>query len=112
MNLRILLTALAVAFPAAAQKVERVVGATTMELEHKASGRKLATEIWYPPAGNPRAEDLSFRPPLRPLSVARKTEPASGNRPLLIVSLANWGSRYSHGWLALRLVDSGCPLLS
>ena len=90
----------------------RVVGATTLELDNHASRRKIATELWYAPAGNPKAEDLSIRPPLRSLSVARNAEPASGKRPLIVLSHGNWGSRYSQGWLALRLVNSGYVVLS
>jgi len=113
MNLRILLIASAVAaFPAAAQKTDRVVGVATLELENKASGRKLATEIWYAPAGDPKAADLSFRPPLRALTVASGAEPLAGKRPLIILSHGNWGSRYSQGWLALQLVKAGYLVLS
>ena len=115
MKIRILLIALTIAAPgsfSAAARNDRVVGATTMELENKASGRKIVTELWYAPAGNPKAEDLSFRPPLRPVTVARGAEPVSGKRPLIVVSHGNWGSRYSQGWLALKLVNSGYFVLS
>jgi predicted dienelactone hydrolase len=115
MKIRILLTALAMAAPAsfcAAGQNDRVVGATTLELQNKASGRKVVTELWYAPTGNPKAEDLSFRPPLRPVTVARGVEPISGKRPLIVVSHGNWGSRYSQGWLALKLVRSGYIVLS
>jgi predicted dienelactone hydrolase len=95
-----------------ANPVLAAVGATTLELENRSSSRRIAVELWYPPAGNPKAEDLSFRPPLRPLSVARNAQPATGKRPLIVVSHGNWGSRYSQGWLALRLVDSGYVVLS
>lgn len=97
---------------AAAAKKDRVVGATTMELENKANGRKVVTELWYSPTGNPHAEDLSFRPPLRPVTIARNPEPASGKRALIVVSHGNWGSRYSQSWLALKLVDAGYIVLS
>ena len=90
----------------------RVSGATTLELDNQASARNIATELWYAPAGNPKAEDLSFRPPLRPVTVARNAEPAAGKRPLIVLSHGNWGSRYSQGWLALKLVNSGYVVLS
>ena len=114
MKIRILLIVLAIGAPASscADKNERVVGATTIELENKASRRKIVAELWYAPAGNPKADDLSFRPPLRPVSVARGAEPASGKHPLIVVSHGNWGSRYSQGWLALQLVRSGYIVLS
>ena len=115
MKIRILLIALAIAAPvsiSAAAQNDRVVAATTIELENKASGRKIVTELWYAPAGNPKAEDLSFRPPLRPVTVARNADPVSGKRPLIVVSHGNWGSRYSQGWLALKLVNSGYIVLS
>ena len=114
MRMLILLAALAIGAPAtcAAVQNERVVGATTIELQNKVSKRKVVTELWYAPAGNPKAEDLSFRPPLRPVTVARGAEPVSGKRPLIVVSHGNWGSRYSQGWLALKLVRSGYIVLS
>jgi predicted dienelactone hydrolase len=61
-----------------------------------------------------RAADLSFRPPLRPISVARDAAPADpqARRPLVVLSHGNWGSRYSLGWLALKLVDAGYVVLS
>src|SRR5436190_9414346 len=75
-----------------ANPVLAAVGATTLELENRSSSRRIAVELWYPPAGDPKAEDLSFRPPLRPLSVARDAQPAAGKRPLIVVSHGNWGS--------------------
>jgi predicted dienelactone hydrolase len=114
-RIRILLVALAIAAPVsfcAAGQGNGVVAATTVVLDNQASGRRIVTEVWYAPAGNPKAEDLSFRPPLRPVTVARGAQPVSGKRPLVVVSHGNWGSRYSQGWLALKLVDSGYIVLS
>lgn len=88
------------------------VGATTLELDNRSSSRRIAVELWYQPAGNPNTEDLTIRPPLRPLSVARNAQPAAGKRPLIVVSHGNWGTRYSQGWLALKLVNSGYVVLS
>jgi len=105
-------TAAATASVSTAAADGRVVGATTLEFHNQASSRKIATELWYAPSGNPKAEDLSIRPPLRPIAVARNAEPASGKRPLIVLSHGNWGSRYSLGWLALKLVNSGYIVLS
>ena len=109
------LAALAIAaipiLPAAAG-VERVVGAATLTLENKASGRKLPTELWYEAASGARAEDFSFRTPLRSLAVARAAAPAGGKRPLIVLSHGNWGTRYSQGWLAVELVKAGFVVLS
>jgi len=115
MNIRTLLVALAIAAPASpstAAQDNRVIGATTVELDNKASGRKVVSELWYTPAGNPKVETLSIRPPLRPLAIARSATPLSGKRPLILVSHGNWGSRYSQGWLALTLVNAGYIVLS
>lgn len=91
-----------------------VVGATTIELVNPASSRKIAIELWYRPSGNPKAEDMSIRAPLRPLSIARNAAPdyTIGKQPLIILSHGNWGSRYSQGWLALKLVNAGYVVLS
>jgi len=35
-----------------------------------------------------------------------------GRRPLVVLSHGNWGSRYSQGWLALRLVEAGYLVVS
>lgn len=96
----------------AASPVLAAVGATTLELENRSNTRRIAVEIWYPPAGDAKAEDMTIRPPLRPLSVARNARPVPGKRPLMVLSHGNWGSRYSQGWLALKLVDAGYVVLS
>jgi len=98
-------------FCAAAEKAP-AVGATTVELENPASARRVAAELWYAAAGTPKVEELTIRPPLRALTVARNAEPSAGRRPLVVLSHGNWGSRYSQGWLALKLVASGYVVVS
>jgi hypothetical protein len=42
-----------------------VVGTATLELENKATGRKVASELWFKTAPDARIEWLSPRLPLR-----------------------------------------------
>jgi predicted dienelactone hydrolase len=91
-----------------------VVGTATLELEDKARGRKIASELWFKAAGDAKVEWFSPRPPLRSIPIARNADPQAplGKRPLIVVSHGNWGSRFSQGWLALALVKSGYVVLS
>src|SRR5262249_15339978 len=66
------------------------------------------------PAAGAKVEEISFRPPLRPITVARGADPRRdvAKRPIIVISHGNWGSRYSQGWLALKLVNAGYVVLS
>lgn len=91
-----------------------VVGTTTLETHDRASGRKFMSELWFEAAPGSRAEDFAVRAPLRAIPIARNATPAPGwtKRPLVVVSHGNWGSRYSQGWLSMRLVGAGFVVLS
>ena len=91
-----------------------VVGTATLELEDKATGRKVTTELWFKAAPDAKVEWFSPRPPLRSIPIARNAEPQPPLRkhPLIVISHGNWGSRFSQGWLALELVKSGYVVLS
>ncbi len=91
-----------------------VVGTATLELENKATGRKVTTELWFKAVPHATIEWFSPRAPLRPIPIARNTDPQPPLRkhPLIVVSHGNWGSRFSQGWLALELVKSGYIVLS
>jgi predicted dienelactone hydrolase len=91
-----------------------VVGTATLDLEHKPSGRKVMSELWFKAAPGARSEWFSPRLPLRPIPIARGADPLPGlrKRPLIVVSHGNWGSRFSQGWLALELVGAGYVVLS
>lgn len=90
------------------------VGATTIELANPANARTFSVEFFYATAADAKVESLSFRPPMRPVHVARGAEAQVGSakRALIVVSHGNWGSRYSEGWLALELVRAGYVVLS
>ena len=92
----------------------RPVGAVTIELDDKSSARKFQAELWYEPVTGTRAEEISIRPPLRAIKIAPGAQPRTdvAKRPLIVVSHGNWGTRYSQGWLALKLVDAGYLVLS
>jgi predicted dienelactone hydrolase len=90
------------------------VGTATLELENRATGRKVSAEVWFKTAPDARIEWFSPRPPLRSIPIARNAEPQPPLRkhPLIVISHGNWGSRFSQGWLALELVKSGYMVLS
>ena len=90
------------------------VGTTTLELENKATGRKVTSELWFRASGDARIEWFSPRAPLRSIPIARNADPLIPLRkhPLIVISHGNWGTRFSLGWLALELVKSGYVVLS
>jgi predicted dienelactone hydrolase len=110
----LLMTAALCAWPLAAQtaSAEGPVGAITIEMDN--NSRKFPVELWYEPVSGAKVEELSFRAPLRPTRVARGTDPRRdvAKRPLIAISHGNWGTRYSQGWLALKLVNAGYVVLS
>jgi len=91
-----------------------VVGTATLELENKATVRKVTTELWFKAAPDAKIEWFSPRPPLRSIPLARNAEPQPplDKHPLIVISHGNWGTRFSQGWLALELVKSGYVVLS
>jgi predicted dienelactone hydrolase len=88
------------------------VGAITIEMDN--NSRKFPVELWYEPVSWAKVEELSFRAPLRPIRVARGADPRRdvARRPLIVISHGNWGTRYSLGWLALKLVEAGYVVVS
>jgi predicted dienelactone hydrolase len=110
----LLMTAALCASPLAAltANAQGPVGAITIEMDN--DFRKFPVELWYEPVSGAKMEEVSIRPPLRPIRVARGADPRRGvaKRPLIVISHGNWGSRYSQGWLALKLVDAGYLVLS
>ena len=117
MNFNLQLAALAVlACAAAAAPAQQpvAVATATLDMDDKSSGRKFTSELWFAAAPGTQAEGFTVRPPLRSIAIARGAPPAPGltRRPLLVLSHGNWGTRYSQGWLALRLVRAGYVVLS
>jgi predicted dienelactone hydrolase len=99
---------------AAVAEAEGPVGTATLDLEHKPTGRKVISELWFEAAPDAKIEWFSPRPALRPVPIARNADPAPPLRkyPLIVASHGNWGSRFSQGWLALELVQAGYVVLS
>lgn len=93
---------------------ERVVGTVTLEIENRASARKVTSELWFEAAADAKAEQFAARPVFRPVLIARGAlpHPSSGKRPLIVISHGNFGSRFSHGWLVVELVKAGYVVLS
>ena len=106
--------ALAVAAVLPAVAADKVVGTASIEMDDKAHGRRFVSEIWFEAAPGTKTEDFVVRPPLRAISIARNAAPAPGQvrRPLVVLSHGNWGTRYSQGWLAMRLVNAGYVVVS
>jgi predicted dienelactone hydrolase len=90
------------------------VGTVSIDMDDRAHARKFTSELWFEGAPGSKVEDFVVRPPLRAIGIARDAQPASGlqKRPLIVVSHGNWGTRYSQGWLAMRLVGAGYVVLS
>jgi predicted dienelactone hydrolase len=112
---RVLATLIAVtASAAAAAGKDKPVGTVSIEMDNKAGARKFVSEIWFEAAAGAKVEDFAVRLPLRAISIARNAEPAADQRkrPLIVVSHGNWGTRYSQGWLSVRLVNAGFVVLS
>jgi predicted dienelactone hydrolase len=91
-----------------------VVGTATLELDNKATSRKVTIELWFKTAPDAKIEWFSPRAPLRSIPIARNADPlpSLGKRPLIVISHGNWGSRFSQGWLARELALSGYVVLS
>ena len=91
-----------------------VVGTATLDLQDKATGRQITTELWFKAAADAQVEWFSPRPPLRSIPIARNAgpQPSQRKQPLIIISHGNWGARFSQGWLALELVKAGYVVLS
>jgi predicted dienelactone hydrolase len=110
----LLITAALCALPLAAQtaSAEGPVGAITIEMDN--NSRKFPVELWYEAVSGAKVEEFSFRTPLRPIRVTRGAEPRRDvvRRPLIAISHGNWGTRYSQGWLALKLVNAGYVVVS
>lgn len=100
--------------PVAAIAAADVVGTATLDLEDKATGRKVAVELWFQAAPGAKVERFAPRPPLRAIEIARGAEPLPPDRrkPLVVVSHGNWGTRFSQGWLALELARAGYMVVS
>ncbi|CAN7738105.1 hypothetical protein LJR220_001999 [Bradyrhizobium sp. LjRoot220] len=83
-------------------------------MNNKASARSFVSEIWFEAAPGAKIENFAVRVPLRAIAIARNAEPAPDQRkrPLVVVSHGNWGTRYSLGWLSVRLVNAGFVVLS
>jgi predicted dienelactone hydrolase len=109
MNRYLLLAFLALA---AAAPARAAVGIAALEVA--GNGRKFTAEVWYPAADGAKTEDFSPRAPIRPIAIARDAAPAAlaERRPLVVASHGNWGTRFSQGWLALRLVEAGYLVLT
>ena len=51
------------------------VGTATLDLENRATGRKVTTELWFKAAPDAKVEWFSPRPPLRSIPIARNADP-------------------------------------
>src|SRR5687767_7280281 len=90
------------------------VGTASIDVHDPSRARRFVSELWFEAAPGSKVVPFSARPPLRAIHIARAAEPAPqpSNRALIVVSHGNWGSRYSQGWLAIRLVQAGYVVLT
>ena len=93
---------------------DKAVGTASIDIDDRTGARKSVSELWFEAAPGARVERFAARPPLRSIAIARNAEPIPDRRkrPLIVVSHGNWGTRFSQGWLAVRLVNAGFVVLS
>lgn len=103
----------AVLCTAAAAQDGKPVGTASIAVNAGAA-RAFTAEFWFEAAPGERVEGFAPRAPLRAIPIARNARPAPdrGRRPLIVISHGNWGGRFSQGWLAIRLVNTGFVVLS
>ena len=91
-----------------------VVGSVTIEMDNRTISRRALSELWFEAAADAKSEPFAAQPLFRSIPLARGASPASGvgKRPLIVISHGNFGSRFSHAWLAVELVKSGYVVLS
>lgn len=85
-----------------------VVGSVTIEMDNRTTSRRVLSELWFEAAAVAQSEPYATQPLFRPGPSAR----GAGKRPLIVISHGNFGSRFSHAWLAVELVKSGYVVLS
>jgi predicted dienelactone hydrolase len=90
------------------------VGTRTLAIKDTERGRNLTTEIWFQADSSAKAEGFSPILPIAAIQLAPNSDPAADfkKRPLVVISHGNWGTRYSQGWLASRLVRAGYVVIS
>lgn len=91
-----------------------VVSSVTIEMDNRTTSRRILSELWFEAAADAKSEPFAAQPLFRPIPLARGASPApgAGKRPLIVISHGNFGSRFSHAWLAVELVKSGYVVLS
>jgi predicted dienelactone hydrolase len=96
-----------------ANAASSVVGTATLPITDTPRGRALTTEIWFEAAAGAQAADFSPLLPIAAIQIARNATPApAAQRPLIVISHGNWGTRFSQGWLARTLVQAGYVVVS
>jgi predicted dienelactone hydrolase len=90
------------------------VGTATIDVVDAARGRTLTTEIWFQVPTGTATEGVSNVLPIAPIQIAQNAAPASEfkKRPLIVISHGNWGTRFSQGWIAMRLVEAGYVVIT
>lgn len=93
---------------------EPVVSSVTIDMDNRTTSRRVLSELWFEAAADAKTEPFAAQPLFRPIPLARGASPASGTgkRPLIVISHGNFGTRFSHAWLAAELVKSGYVVLS
>jgi predicted dienelactone hydrolase len=91
-----------------------VVGTSTLAVKDTSRGRNLTTEIWFQGDAAAKVENFSVVLPITGIPLAPNSEPAAEfkNKALIVISHGNWGTRYSQGWLASKLVKAGYVVIT
>ncbi len=93
---------------------EKIVGVATLDFINEKSKRALTSAFWFEAIPGSKIEWFAPKPPIRaiPISPGAKPRNRAQKFPLVLISHGNWGTRYSLGWLASRLVKEGYVVLS
>lgn len=77
------------------------------QIEIADARRPLHVTLWYPTQDAGPLAEVGFNPAFEGLTVVRDAEPASGDRPLVLLSHGMGGSWRNLSWLAGELVRQG-----
>jgi predicted dienelactone hydrolase len=91
-----------------------VVGTATLDYKDSARNRALTSEIFFAAQDGTAIKSYSPILPIAAVNITRGATPDAGfvQRPLIVTSHGNWGTRFSQGWLARELVYAGYVVLS
>jgi predicted dienelactone hydrolase len=97
-----------------ASAADTVVGTATLDYKDSTRKRALTSEIFFAAQADTPFESYSPLLPIASVNITRDATPDAGfvQRPLIVISHGNWGTRFSQSWLARELVQAGYVVVS